>query len=211
MVTSAAEGHAERRIGILGGSFNPPHTGHLVLASQAYWELDLERVIFVPAGSPPHKEIDDHVPAATRLALTEAAIAGDARFGVSDIEISRGLRYTVDTLYALKGSWPDAELWFLVGSDSLLAVETWKEPRRLLTLCRLAVALRPGDDARAVDEAAAACGNARGLDSPPRGISATDVRRRVRAGAPVTGLVPSAVERLLGELGLYRGAALTKA
>jgi nicotinate-nucleotide adenylyltransferase len=204
MATSAADPGPGRRVGILGGSFNPPHTGHLVLAAQAWWQLGLERVLLVPAGAPPHKVIDDDVPASTRLALTAAAVGQDSRFAVDDTEIASGLRYTVETLTAISRTWPGAELWFLVGSDSLLAFDTWKEPRRILGLCRLAVALRPGDDVSCVTAAAADHGKAVVLDMPPLGISSTDVRRRVRAGAPVTGLVPAAVERLITELSLYR-------
>jgi nicotinate-nucleotide adenylyltransferase len=207
MATSAADPSPGRRVGILGGSFNPPHNGHLVLAAQAWWQLGLERVLLVPAGAPPHKVIEDDVPASTRLALTAAAAGQDPRFTVDETEIVSGLRYTVDTLTAIGRTRPGAELWFLVGSDSLLAFDTWKEPRHILGLCRLAVALRPGDDASRVTAAAAEHGDAVVLDMPPLGISSTDVRRRVRAGAPITGLVPAAVERLIIELGLYRGVS----
>jgi nicotinate-nucleotide adenylyltransferase len=193
-----------RRIGILGGSFNPPHAGHVVLASQALWELDLERVLFVPAWSPPHKTIEDDVPAVTRSVLAEAAITGDPRFVVDDTEIVMRLRYSVDTLTALRRVCPETELVFLVGSDSLLAIDTWKAPEEILRLCRLAVARRPDDEPQAVKDAAAAHGGAVVLDMPPLGISSTDVRRRVRAGAPITGLVPASVERLIADLRLYR-------
>jgi nicotinate-nucleotide adenylyltransferase len=204
MATSAPDRRPGRRVGILGGSFNPPHAAHLVIASQAWWQLQLERVVLVPAWSPPHKIIEDRVPAAVRLALTRAAVGADHRFSVSDIEVVRGTRYTVDTLAALGDELGDAELWFLVGSDSLLAFDTWREPARILELCHLAVAPRAGDDAAVVTAAAAARDEAVVLDVPVLGISSTDVRRRVRAGAPITGLVPGPVEQLIGELGLYR-------
>jgi nicotinate-nucleotide adenylyltransferase len=204
MATSAPDRRPGRRFGILGGSFNPPHTAHLVIASQACWQLGLEQVVLVPAWSPPHKTIEDRVPADIRLALTQAAVGADPRFFVSDVEIVRGTRYTVDTLAALHDDLGEADLWFLIGSDSLLAFDTWRDPTRILELCRLAVALRAGDDAPVVAAAIAVRDGAVALDVPALGISSTDVRRRVRAGAPITGLVPGPVEQLIGDLGLYR-------
>jgi nicotinate-nucleotide adenylyltransferase len=195
---------ARRQIGVFGGSFNPPHLGHLIIASEARWLLRLDEVLFVPAGDPPHKLIPG-ASAADRVLLTQAALAGEPRFSVSTLEIDRGLRYTVDTLAALRDTLPEADLHFIAGSDSLLALHTWRQPERLLSLCRFAVAPRPGDDEEAVRAAANRWGAAISLLPSLRiGISSTEVRERLRAGRPVRFIVPDAVERLISEKGWYR-------
>jgi len=206
MATSTSDASGRRRVGILGGSFNPPHLGHLIIASQAHHDLGLAGVVFVPAWSPPHKVIDDRVTAETRLRLTTAAVDGDPRFSVSSVEIERRLRFTVETLAALSGELGDADLWFIVGSDSLVALATWKDPSGILERCRLAVAPRPGDEPRLIREHAGRY-EATVLDSPAVGLSSSDVRARVRSGAPLRYLVPEPVELLIDRLGLYRGAA----
>lgn len=195
-----------QRIGVLGGSFDPPHVGHLVVASEAHWRLGLEQVLFVPAADPPHKRLAGRASAADRLLMVRAAVAGDERFAVSDVEVRGGLRYTVDTLTALREMLPRAELCFIAGSDSLLALPTWRQPERILQLCRLVVALRPGDDEEAVRAAANQWGEAvTVLDSPPIGVSSTEVRQRLGQGRPVRYLVPEAVERIIAREGWYRG------
>jgi nicotinate-nucleotide adenylyltransferase len=195
---------ARRQIGVLGGSFNPPHLGHLIIASEAQWLLRLDEVLFVPTGDPPHKVIAGAT-SAERVLLTQTALAGEPRFSVSTVEIDRGLRYTVDTLAALHDMLPQADLHFIAGSDSLLALHTWRQPERLLSLCHFAVAPRPGDDEEAVQAAANRWGAAVSvLPSVRVGISSTDVRERLRAGRPVRFLVPDDVERLISEKGWYR-------
>jgi nicotinate-nucleotide adenylyltransferase len=185
-----------RRVGVLGGSFNPPHLGHLVIASEACYQLGLERVVFVPAADPPHKTVADATPAAVRVEMARLAIAGDERFTVSTVELDRGLKYTIDTLRALAEEHAGAELVFIMGSDSLLQFETWHEPQAILELCRLAVAVRPGDDERRLDAVAAGLGRRRALvlRTPLIAVSSTDLRGRVRMGMPLTYLVPRAVE-----------------
>lgn len=193
------------RIGVLGGSFNPPHFGHLLIASEAAWQLSLQRVLFVPAADPPHKRIDGGANAALRLRMTRTAVAGDERFDVEPVEIERGLRFTVDTLGALKEALPAADLWFIVGSDSLLAFRTWRNPAGILRLCRVAVALRPGDDRTRVAAAAGEYGDrVVVLASVGVAISSTEIRERVRRGRPIRYLVPPAVEGLIVSTGLYR-------
>ena len=192
-----------RRLGVLGGSFDPPHVAHLVIASQAHAQLGLDAVAFVPAWCPPHKEASDLSSATTRLTLARAATAGDARFVVSDIEIERRLRVSVDTVSALLESLEPGELWFVIGADSLLAMPTWKEPSKLVSLCRLAVAPRPGRDEKAVAAAARRYGDATLLSCPCLDVSSTAIRRRVREGQPISYLVPPEVETLIGGLGLY--------
>lgn len=194
-----------RRVGVLGGSFNPPHLGHLVIASEACYQLGLERVVFVPAADPPHKTVADATPAAVRVEMARLAIAGDERFTVSTVELDRGLKYTVDTLRALTEEYTGAELVFIMGSDSLLQFETWHEPQAILELCRLAVAVRPGDDERRLDAVAAGLGRRRALvlRTPLIAVSSTDLRGRVRMGMPLTYLVPRAVEDYVQRHDLY--------
>jgi nicotinate-nucleotide adenylyltransferase len=194
-----------RRVGVLGGSFNPPHLGHLVIASEASYQLGLERVVFVPAAQPPHKTVADATPAEVRVEMARLAVAGDERFAVSTVELDRGLRYTVDTLRALAEEHAGAELVFIMGSDSLLQFETWHEPRAILELCRLAVAVRPGDDERRLDEVAAGLGRRRALvlRTPLIAVSSTELRGRVRMGMPLTYLVPRAVEEYVRRHELY--------
>jgi nicotinate-nucleotide adenylyltransferase len=190
---------------VFGGSFNPPHLGHLVLASEISDQLDLDRVLFVPAARPPHKVVDDDTPAAVRLEMTAAAVADDERFLVSPIEIEQDLSYTLDSVAAVHRRHDQVELFFLMGSDSLLQFETWHEPTQLLTLCTLAVGLRPGDDERAVEDVAARYGRrrVRVLGTTQIGIASRAVRNRVRMGMPIRYLVPDAVERYIREHGLY--------
>jgi nicotinate-nucleotide adenylyltransferase len=194
-----------RRVGVLGGSFNPPHLGHLVIASEACYQLGLERVVFVPAADPPHKTVADATPAAVRVEMARLAIAGDERFTVSTVELDRGLKYTIDTLRALAEEHAGAELVFIMGSDSLLQFETWHEPQAILELCRLAVAVRPGDDERRLDAVAAGLGRRRALvlRTPLIAVSSTDLRGRVRMGMPLTYLVPRAVEDYVRRHDLY--------
>ncbi len=195
-----------RAIGVLGGSFNPPHLGHLVIASDACAELDLEQVVFVPAAAPPHKEIADDVPAAVRLEMTRLAVAGDERFSVSAAEIDLGLRFTSDTLTELHRRYAGRRLAFIAGSDTLLTFASWHEPETILELALLVVAPRPGDERVAVERAAAkwGAGNVVVLSSVTIGVSSSMVRQRVRAGRPIRYLVPPSVERFIAEQGLYR-------
>jgi nicotinate-nucleotide adenylyltransferase len=194
------------RLGVLGGSFDPPHTGHLVIASEAFARFDLERVLFVPAAAPPHKAPGRRTAASARLAMTAAAIGPDARFEVLGIEIERDLVYTRDTLQAVADRFPDHDLVFIMGSDSVLQLETWHDPEGILRLCELAVAPRPGDDPEVVAAALArwGAGRARLMDAPLVAISSSAVRARVAAGLPIRYLVPAAVEAYVRQHDLYR-------
>ena len=199
---------ARPRLGVIGGSFDPPHLGHLVIASEAHARLGLERVLFVPAAAPPHKDLKEHTAADVRLEMTGLAVAEDLRFVESGLEIERGLVYTRDVLAAVAERFPGRDLVFIMGSDSLLQFDTWYEPEGILTRCTLAVAPRPGDDLAAVAAAAARWGAGRVtiLEPPPIGISSSQIRARAAAGLPIRYLVPQAVEELIFERGLYRCA-----
>ncbi|MGO8684443.1 MAG: nicotinate-nucleotide adenylyltransferase [Thermoleophilia bacterium] len=192
-------------LGILGGSFNPPHLGHLVIASDAHFQLELERVLFMPAKSPPHKQVAGGVSAAARLAMTRFAVVDDDRFAVSSLEIDQGFSYTVDMLRYLRAAEPDRDLVFIVGSDSLLQFSSWYRPAEILTLCRLAVAPRPGDSAQAIARAVASWpeGAVVVLDSTQVAVSSSALRKRARRQAPLRYLVPAAVENFIREQRLY--------
>lgn len=194
------------RLGILGGSFNPPHLGHLLIASDVCAHLGLEKVLFVPAARPPHKTIDDGTPADARVEMTRLAVAGDPRFEVSTVEIEEDLVYTLDTVAAVRRPYDGHRLYFIMGSDSLLQFHTWHQPGAILALCRLAVALRPGDDPQEVDEVARGLGRGSAvvLQTATIDVSSHDIRDRVRRGDPIRYLVPPAVEEFVVERRLYK-------
>jgi nicotinate-nucleotide adenylyltransferase len=202
------------RIGILGGTFNPPHLGHLICAQEAYLQLGLDRVTLIPARIPPHKPVEDEPGAEHRLELCRLAIRGDERFQVSDLEIGRdGPSYTVDTLEELHSSSPDHELFLIVGGDIAAGLPNWHEPERVLSLATLAVAQRRGTSRTAVD---AALRTLRGGERtcffrmPRVALSSTMLRERARSGQPIRYYVPDAVEgyikrrRLYAEVGSIR-------
>jgi nicotinate-nucleotide adenylyltransferase len=198
-------------IGILGGTFNPPHMGHVVMAQEALDQLDLDRVVFMPVAVPPHKEAREDPGAAARLELCRLAVAGDDRFGVSTLEIERGgPSFTVDTLRRLHDVEPEHDLTFIVGGDMAQSLPAWREPEAILALARLAVAEREGvrreDIARRLEPLH------RGdrvvfFDMPRIDVSSSSIRRRVADGRPVRYLVPDAVAAAIAEHGLYRQPA----
>jgi nicotinate-nucleotide adenylyltransferase len=185
------------KLGVFGGTFDPPHIGHLVVAQEVHHQLGLDRVLWVPAAIPPHKRDRQISPGAVRLAMVRAAIAGDDRFEASDVELRReGPSYTVDTLRQLRADRPDAELFLILGADQLAELATWKEPDEVARLATLVGFARAG-------EAPPAFEHARTVEIPRIDISSTQLRRRVRAGQPVTYLVPDEVETWIRREGLY--------
>ena len=202
-------------VGILGGTFNPPHIGHLVCAQEARSQLGLERVVLMPVHTPPHKAaLDDPGPEA-RLALCQAAVAGDDELEVSALEIERGgPSYTVDTLRALHGSREGDDLTFIVGGDMASSLPSWREPGAVLELARVAVAER---EEHRRHEIAERVGELRGADErivfftmPRLDISSSDIRRRIAEGRPIRWLMPAEVCDEIERRGLY-GAATGKA
>ena len=198
------------RIGFLGGTYNPPHLGHLVCAQEAYLQLALDRVMLVPTLIPPHKPHEEDPGAQHRLELCRLAVKGDeARFEVSDLEVLReGPSYTVDSLQTLHSRAPDRELYLIVGGDIAAGMLEWREPERVLSLATLAVAQRPGTERAAIDRALQAVPGGERAEffrMPEIGVSSTMVRDRVRAGQPIKYLVPDAVAGYIDEHGLYRG------
>jgi len=198
-------------IGVLGGTFDPVHIAHLVIAQEAHSQLRLERVLFAPARQPWHKPKREPSPIDDRVALVRLAIAGDSRFELSLADAEReGPTYTVDTLRRLGERFPEARLYFIVGGDSLVELPTWREPQRIVRMCRLAVALRPGQtvDLDALErEVPGVSAAVVLLDVPQMGVSSSDIRRRVAEGRPIRYLAPERVEAYIRERGLYRDGA----
>jgi nicotinate-nucleotide adenylyltransferase len=200
------------RVGILGGAFNPPHIGHLVCAQEALVQLELDRVLFVPVGTAPHRELRPDPGSDVRAELTELAIRGDDRFALSRVELEReGPSYTVDTLRALREQGgADDELFLILGGDQAAALGSWHEPEEVLALATLAVVERSGWSRNAIG---IKIGRLRGalavryLEMPAIHVSSSLIRRRVAAGQPIRYLVPDAVAETIAARGLY-GAAV---
>lgn len=210
-VNSSHDADAERRpqrIGMLGGTFDPPHKAHLALAEAARATLDLDRVVFVPAGDPWRKRDREVSPAAARVEMVRAAIADLSWAIVSTVEVDRqGPSYTAETLESLVR--PGEEWWFILGADALADMPHWSEPQRILECARLAVARRPdsagpllsGEVRRAMP---AIEGRIDFVVMPQLDISATEIRRRVASGEPTDDLLPHGVRAVIEHLGLYR-------
>ena len=202
-----------RRVGIMGGTFNPIHIGHLLLAENAYSAFGLDQVLFIPSGCSYMKEQSGILDPDTRLRMTSLAVADNPHFQVSDIEIRRsGYTYTCETLEQLEKENPDTEFFFLAGADSLFAMETWKDPEIIFQKATVLAAVR--DD----------CGNSRISEQAERlrekyhgriclipsgnvEISSSDIRSRIQEGRSIRYLVPERVREYIEENGLYRQAA----
>lgn len=195
-----------RTIGVLGGTFNPPHHGHLALAKHAKAELGLDRVLLMPAHSAPHKGEEEDPGPQRRLAMCRLAVGETAGIEACSLEIERGgPSYTVDTLRAIHASQPEAELTFIVGADMARTLPGWREPGALVGLARLAVAEREDAGRGQVLRALAPLGaRVEFLEMPPVEVSSSQVRERVAGGEPVEDLVGSAVAEYIAEHGLYR-------
>ena len=201
--------HPASRLGVLGGSFDPPHYGHLALAETARVQLGLAQVVFVPAGEPPHKRNRAMSPAEDRAAMTGAAIADNPAFTLTHVDLERpGPHYTVDMLALLRAQRPKIDAWFLLmGEDSLRDLSTWYNPLGILEQAYLAVMPRVGrrvDLAKLTAALPSLAEKLVWLDVPPVNFSATNLRRRARAGLPLRYLVPPAVETYIREHGLYQ-------
>lgn len=190
-------------IAVYGGTFNPPHCGHLIVAESVAETLRLDRVIFVPTNRPPHKGTQGLAPAADRLAMTKLAVVGNDRFEASDIEVARGgLSYTIDTLRAVAEGHPGTRLKLLIGADNLFDFEGWKSPLDILEIADLLVMTRPGYDAQKTRPGFPP--HASLVTVPQIGISGTDIRRRVKFRQSIRYLVPPAIEEYIRRRGLYR-------
>jgi nicotinate-nucleotide adenylyltransferase len=198
-------------VGILGGTFNPPHIGHLVCAQEARTQLGLDCVLLMPVAVPPHKEIAAADPGGdVRLELCRLAAVDEEGVDVSDLEIQRGgASYTVDTLRHVHAKAPEDRLTFIVGGDMAQSLPTWREPEAVLSLATLAVAEREGirrQDISARLQPLAGADRIRFFDMPRLDVSSSDIRRRVAAGRSIRHLVADAVAEYIEAHGLYRGA-----
>lgn len=205
---TACCGRRTARLGIFGGTFDPIHLGHLIIAEELRFRLGLERILFLPAGRPPHKT-DRHIsPDQDRARMVEMAIAGNPRFALSYVDLHRrGLSYTADSLEILAQEHPDHTLYFLMGQDSLRDFPNWYEPGRIARQARLGVALRPGvsvDVDAIVERVSEAAGRITLVDVPLIQIASRTLRQRVRDGLPITYQVPREVEEYIYRRGLYR-------
>jgi nicotinate-nucleotide adenylyltransferase len=194
-----------RRVGVMGGTFDPIHHGHLVAASEVAASFELDEVVFVPTGAPWQKVDREVSPAEDRYLMTVIATASDARFSVSRVDIDRrGPTYTIDTLRDLRAQHPDSgELYFITGADALAQLLSWRDVEALYALAHFVGVTRPGHSL--VDPGLPA-GEATLVEIPALAISSTDIRARVTQGRPIDYLVPEGVARFIAKRGLYRGA-----
>lgn len=201
------------RLGLFGGTFDPVHYAHLLLAERCREQCRLDRVVFVPSAVPPHKQGQGLTPGPTRIEMLQLAIAGHEQFAISAFEVDRGgVNYTVDTLRNFRGEQPQAELFFLVGADMLHDLPTWREAGRVCELATIVAVRRAG-----VPEPDFTClaslvpperiedFRTHQVEMPAMGLSGTDIRRRVRAGLSIRYMMPRAVEKYIEARELYRG------
>lgn len=191
---------SNQRIGVLGGTFDPIHLGHLVVASEVCAALALDKVLLVPAHQQPFKDSTGHAAPEHRAAMCRLAVEGDRRLEVSDVDIDRGgITYTVDTLTDLAAEYPGAELFFIAGADSVARLSEWRDPVRLMQLARFVGVARPGHVPPTLTAPHVV------VETPEVGVSSTEVRRRRSIGAPVRYLVPDSVAAYITQHALYLG------
>jgi nicotinate-nucleotide adenylyltransferase len=190
------------RIGVYGGTFDPPHVGHLLLAADARDALELDRLIFIPAGAQPFKvETPPVASGRDRLDMVRIAVSDDAHYMVDDTEINRkGLSYTVDTLEHLAGRYSGAELFLLMGEDALAGFAGWRDPERIRVLARLAVMTRSDRE----ESPPSSIDGVISVSTRRVDVSSTEIRERLRTGKSIKGFVPEGVERFIEARGLYR-------
>ena len=211
-VKSTGTSRESRRIGVMGGTFNPIHIGHLVTAEEAYCQFDLDHVMFIPSSHPPHKVDHEIAPAEDRYLMTVIATAPNEHFTVSRIEIERGgPSYTIDTmrqLHELHGT--NTHFFFITGADAILEILTWKEPEELADYCDFIAATRPGyslakfEELHLLEQEKRRLPRVHFMEVPALAISSTDIRQRIREGRPIRYLVPDGVAYYLKKRGLYR-------
>ena len=201
-----------QRIGVIGGTFDPIHYGHLAAAEEARVRVNLEKVLFVVALLPPHKLDEDVTPVEHRLAMVRLGVASNPHFEISLVDVDRpGPSFTVDTISMLQEQWgPGTELFFVMGLDSLVEVPTWHQPERLIRLCHLVAVSRPRFevDMRQLEASVPGISSrVEIIDMPEVDISSSDLQRRVKEGLPIKYQVPEEVERYIIEHRLYEQSA----
>ena len=200
-----------KSLGIMGGTFNPIHYGHLIAAENARHEFNLDIVIFMPAARPPHKDIEEVLDSKHRYEMVKRAIRGNNFFCVSDLEIQRkGNSYTIDTVNYYLENYPETDIYFIMGADSLILLDTWKDYKTLVRLCQLIVVTRPGYKITPEEPVlkklpSVLWQNVHFLPIPGLDISSSDIRQRIASNKPVKYLLPSDVEQYIRENGFYRG------
>lgn len=200
---------AIRSLGIMGGTFDPIHYGHLTAAECALYEFNLEKILFIPSARPPHKELGQVSDWNDRFTMVAGAIADNPKFEISALEMQRkGLSYTVDTIDYYLQKYPGTRIYFILGLDALLLINTWKEVERLVGLCQFVAVARPGYEIgpnnqylRSLPEELA--GNIHFMEMPGNTISSSDIRHRVLTGKPIKYLVPPMVEEYIYSRRLY--------
>ena len=203
-----------KRIGVMGGTFDPIHNGHLVTAEEAWKQFQLDQVLFVPSGSPPHKDNRENLDAEDRYLMTVIATATNPHFRVSRMEVDRrGPSYTIDTVRELHRIYgKNTEVFFITGADAILEILTWKEPDLVLREATFIAATRPGYDLKKLEESLPQVEKDRHdtdprvlvMEIPALAISSTDIRNRVKQGRPITYLVPEGVSEFIEKSGFYR-------
>ncbi len=189
-------------VGVFGGTFDPPHFGHLIVAADVQEQLELQIVLFVPAAHAPHKGEAACASPSHRLKMLELAVAGNPRFKVSDIEILRGGKsYTIDTLSALRDSYRDEEFFLIIGSEHLQILPSWKNPEEVVKMCTVVVVDRPGIDRSTINNKFV--NRVKFVDVPTIEISGTEIRRRIREGKTIRYLVPESVRSYIHTNKLY--------
>lgn len=195
------------RLGILGGTFDPIHYGHLFIAEEARVLYGLQQVLFIPNGTPPHKLGLGVTPAEHRAAMVTLAITPNPNFVFSPLEIKRsGISYTIDTLKSLQAENPNAELFYIAGLDTVFDLKNWRSPEQVMQSCKILVAARPGYDASEISLHVPSeyCNRFHLLPTPELGVRATDIRQRVREGRTIRYLTPDPVIQYIEEARLYR-------
>ncbi len=196
------------KLGIMGGTFDPIHNGHIAIARSVAEQLALDRVLFIPAGNPHFKQDQAVTDASVRAHMVELAIAGEERFGIDRCEIDRpGITYTADTLEELMGRFPDDELFFIMGADSAATLAQWRRAQRVVELCTVVTVQRPGRSFHEVKEAFEGSPfriNALYVDVPQMDVSSTQIREMVHDRQSIDALVPEPVAAFIEENGLYR-------
>ena len=193
------------KIGIMGGTFNPIHYGHLVTAEEALSQFKLDRVIFIPTGQPPHKTTCKLASPEDRYMMTVMATASNSHFFVSRIETDRkGRSYTIDTLKELKFTYGEsATFYFITGADAILEILTWKNPEEIITMCKFIAATRPGYNLSRIEELKKAKDSISIMEIPALAISSTDIRERIKTSRPIKYLLPESVCNYLLKNDLY--------
>lgn len=199
----------KKKIGLMGGTFNPIHIGHLVIAEEIRNSLNLDKVIFIPTGNPPHKDNKGLISAKHRYIMTLLATSSNPCFDVSDIEVKKSsTSYSVDTIKEFKKKYPNSELYFITGADAILEIETWKNTKELLGLCKFIAATRPGYKIKELKKGIKKLENKYNqkisyVSVAPLDISSTYIRKRIKAKKTVKYILPDAIIQYIKKNNLY--------